>query len=190
MYLIQAAQEHFIADDKNAVERRRHKVLYPVVLCTVTNKIGQEWNPLFQQFKPLLTSSDTEQHNFHSCFNRIPPFLHHHRGSHLIHSENLDPLTAQPLIKLSSPVLHEAARGDHEDTLHDRFPPVRSLFKQSPGQCNTLESLSQTHLIGQNGSRTTSSPETHKPRCSLTLNWLNGNVTEWKLFYLIPMTHS
>lgn len=101
----------------------------------------------------------------HQAQNRILPFLHYRRGcgakfkSHLIHSENLDPLTAQPLIKLSSPVLHEAARGDHEDTLHHWFRPVWSLFKQSPGQCNTLESLSQTHLIGQNGSRTASSPE-------------------------------
>lgn len=42
MYLIQAAQEHFIADDKNVVERRRHKVLYPVVLRAVTKKIGHE----------------------------------------------------------------------------------------------------------------------------------------------------
>lgn len=47
MYLIQAAQEHFIADDQNAVERRQHKVFYPVVLHTATEKIDEvteEWN--------------------------------------------------------------------------------------------------------------------------------------------------
>lgn len=152
IYLVQAAQEHFIADDQNAVERRQHKVFYPVVLHTATKKIDDatDWKGMKSKNKPQ---------------NRFLPFLHYQRGcganfqSHLIHSENLDPLTAQPLIKLSSPVLHKAARGDHEDTLHDWFPPVGSLFKQGPGQCNTLESLSQTHLIGQNGSRTASSPE-------------------------------
>lgn len=152
MYLIQAAQEHFIADDQNAVERRQHKVFYPVVLHTATEKIDEvteEWNLSINLIRQ----------------KTILPFLHYQLGcgakfnSHLIHSENLDPLTAQPLVKLSSPVLHKAARGDHEDTLHDWFPPVGSLFKQSPGQRNALESLSQTHLIGQNGSRTTSSPE-------------------------------
>lgn len=37
-YLIQAAQQHFVADDQNAVERRQHKVFYPVVLRTATEK--------------------------------------------------------------------------------------------------------------------------------------------------------
>lgn len=41
IYLIQAAQEHFIADDQNAVERRQHKVFYPVVLRTETKKIDE-----------------------------------------------------------------------------------------------------------------------------------------------------
>lgn len=42
MYLIQAAQEHFIADDQNAVERRQYKVFYPVVLRTATKKIDSK----------------------------------------------------------------------------------------------------------------------------------------------------
>lgn len=41
IYLIQAAQEHFIADDQNAVERRQYKVFYPVVLRTATKKIDE-----------------------------------------------------------------------------------------------------------------------------------------------------
>lgn len=39
--LIQAAQEHFIADDQDAVERRQYKVFYPVVLRTVTKRIAE-----------------------------------------------------------------------------------------------------------------------------------------------------
>lgn len=31
-YLLEGAQQHFIADHKNAVQRGYHKLLYPVVL--------------------------------------------------------------------------------------------------------------------------------------------------------------
>lgn len=39
-YLLQAAQQHFIADHKNAVQRGQYKLLYPVVLYTCQQRLN------------------------------------------------------------------------------------------------------------------------------------------------------
>ena len=80
---------------------------------------------------------------------------------HLIHCENTDPLAAQPLVKLRTPVLHKAARCNHKDTLSNWLPTIRPLLQQCPGQCHALEGLPQSHLISQDGTVPTHSSEIH-----------------------------
>lgn len=78
---------------------------------------------------------------------------------HLIHTEDADPLAAQPLVELCRPVVHQAAWCDHQDALSDGSPSIRSLFEQRPGECHALEGLPQTHLVRQDGPIATRSSE-------------------------------
>lgn len=81
--------------------------------------------------------------------------------THLIHSEDADPFPAEPLCKLSSPVLHEAPGSNHKDTFRNRPPSVRALPEQRPAQRHALQGLPEAHLISQDGAVTTYSSEAH-----------------------------